>query len=105
MNSSPATDTYVICYSETANLWTAYSVKTRQVGGGTNPAEALTNAVENADRAMASDIVHSNACQTNSSHELMLTLAKIARPIRQGEYTPGVVYKYERTWSLVPPPV
>jgi len=97
MNSSQATDTYVICYTKPGNVWTAFSLSTRQVGVGTNPKEALANCINAADQVVGSAIDHDDAHLSNSARDLMLTLAKIAQPLPEGECSPGVVYKYERS--------
>ncbi len=104
MSSSKHTDTYVICYTEPGDLWVAFSTMTRQVGVGTYPKEALANGINAADRVAKSATKPSDPYVSKASHELMLTLAKIACPMTEGACAPGVVYKYERAWSPVPPP-
>ena len=104
MSSSEYTDTYVIYYTKPGDLWVAFSTRTRQVGIGTYPKEALANGINAADQVVKSAAKPSAPHVSNSSHELMLTLAKIARPMTEGACAPGVVYKYERAWSPVPPP-
>jgi hypothetical protein len=97
MTSPEPTDTYVICYTKPGNLWTAYSIRTRQVGVGTDPKEALANGVNAADQVVGSATERNDAHLSNPARDLMLTLARIAQPLTEGACAPGVVYKYERT--------
>lgn len=96
MNPSRATDTFVICYTKPSDFWAAFSVKTRQGGTGATPRKALANAISAVDQAQKSPIPHSVPYVSNASYDLMLTLAKIAQPLTDGECIPGVVYKHER---------
>lgn len=101
MSSSEYTDTYVIHYTQPGDLWVAFSTKTRQVGIGSYPKEALANGINAADQVVKSAAQRSGPYVSSASYELMLTLAKIAHPMTEGTYTPGVVYKYERTESPI----
>jgi hypothetical protein len=97
MYPSQAVDTFVICYTRPSDVWAAYSVKTGQVGIGDDPKEALGNAISATDQNIGSATDHDNAHTFNVTHELMLTLARIAQPWTEGACAPGVVYKYEPT--------
>jgi len=98
MTAFEYTDTYVICYTKPGDLWVAFSIRDRQLCAGSNPKEALANCINVTDQVAESTTGNSEIC-LNSSHALVLTLAKIAKPIPEGECTPGVVYKYERSRS------
>ena len=104
MTSPEPTDTYVICYASPSNLWAAYSIKTRQVGLGASPREALANGMNAVDQAIEASGEYPKAHVCSSSHELMQTLAETALPLTDGECSPGVVYTYEQPWSPIPPP-
>ncbi len=97
MYSSEYTDTYVIYYTQPGDLWVAFSTKTRQIGVGTCPKEALTYGINAADQVVKSVTQHSAPNMSSAWYELMLTLAKSAHPMTEEACTPGVVYKYERT--------
>ena len=99
MSLSDPIDTFVICYTKPGNLWVAFSIKTRQFGVGAHPKEALANGISAADRAENPATQPCVPPISHSSHELMLTLAKLAHPITEGACAPGVVYKYERALS------
>ena len=104
MASSESTDTFVICYTEPTGLWAAYSIKTRQVGVGDSPKEALANGMNAVDQAIEASSEYPNMHVRSTSHELMQTLAETALPLTDGECSPGVVYTYEQPWSPIPPP-
>jgi len=104
MTGSQIIDTYVICYGKPSNLWAAFSTKTHQVGMGSNPKEALANGISAADQAVESGNDQINNQGLNCSHQLLLSLARVAQSLPEGEFAQGVVYKYERTWSPISPP-
>ena len=96
MTSSESADTFVICYASPSDLWAAISIQTRLVGVGGNPREALANAINAVDQPTEGSTEDLNTHVCSSSHGLMMTLAKMARPLPDEDYTPGAVYKFER---------
>jgi len=96
MSSSQTADTFVIFYAERSNCWAAISLQTRQVGIGDNPKDALANALAYAKQAAEAPPESQRAHVCTTSQELMHILGKTAQPLPDGEYAPGVVYKYEQ---------
>ncbi len=96
MAVSELNDTYVIFCGIRSDHWVAISLRTHQFGAGTNPQDALANGIKAADQAAGSVSEHDNAHVSNSSRELLKTLAQTAQALTEGACAPGVVYKYER---------
>jgi len=92
MSSSESPDTYIIRCTNQDNRWAAFNLQTRRAGVGSNPKEALADALRLAETVSEPNDPYAY----DTAYDLMLTLAKIAQPLPEGEYTSGVVYRYDR---------
>jgi hypothetical protein len=97
MNEPESIDTFVVSCTKQGATWTALSAKTRQVGIGADPNEALTNCISAVDEYRRSAAHTKRASASHASHELLLALVKTAQPLPGGEYKAGVVYRYDRS--------